>query len=126
IKWSSRNGLLAGGRTARYIRKSITLPARAPHFIYLLNVTVKPTKSKPSIKSQSTRATPARPLNNASNGPRVAFKRKPEVGEPPFIQAFSDLVANPSPNNLSTKAQRKIRPIARRSTNQVIFFILFY
>jgi hypothetical protein len=34
----------------------------------------------------------------------------PDVGEPPLSQELSDAVANPSPNSLSMKAQKKIQP----------------
>ena len=58
------------------------------------------------------------------------FSRKPEVGEPPLIQAASlkksmapvsasRPVEKPSPSSLSRNAQRNTQPIARRSAPQM-------
>lgn len=75
-----------------------------------------PRSNKPSIKSQSTSKFADKLSKNGLNGPYVANLRKPAVGDEPESQVLSGVVANPKPNNLSKKAQRKVHPIARRST----------
>ena len=55
-------------------------------------------------------------LNVSANGPTSTFDRKPSVGEPPSIQAFSDGVEKPHPNVLSRNGHRKIHPIPSRSS----------
>ena len=51
-----------------------------------------PTASMPSMNSASTKADPARALNTVRSGPALTWPRKPEVGDPPTIQAFAEAV----------------------------------
>ncbi|KKR60817.1 MAG: hypothetical protein UU01_C0033G0005 [Parcubacteria group bacterium GW2011_GWA2_40_37] len=82
-----------------------------PHFTNLLDIRVKPTNKSININIQSMIATPAKLWKTSASGPLTAFARKPVVGEPPLIQAFSATVAKPNPKVLSKNAQRKIKPI---------------
>jgi hypothetical protein len=51
------------------------------------------------------------------NGPTTAgLPRNPWLGVPPWIHAEALAVEYPSPNDLSRKAQRKMNPVASRST----------
>ena len=129
--WSSIIGLFSGKSRAKYIRRSITPPARHPHFTYLLNASVRPTKRSPNINSQSTTATPAKLWKISAKGPFTPKERKPVVGDPPCIHALSGAVANPSPNVLSKNAQRKTKLIEKRSNtlttfNFFIMLLLYY
>lgn len=73
------------------------------------------------MNSQSTTATPARLWKISAKGPLTPKERKPVVGEPPLIQALPVVVANPKPKTLSMKAQKKTKPIAKRSTMKTSF-----
>src|SRR3989344_8311352 len=100
--------------TARYIRKYINAPVYAPSFTKIPRVKLTPTNKSPSIKSQSTSPDPASELKKLVKGPCTSNWRNPVVGEPPASHAFSGAVAKPNPQTLSTKAQRKIKPIESR------------
>ena len=65
-----------------------------------------PMPNRPAMNSQSAQAAPAMALNTPANGPSTP-DRKPVVGLPPLIHAFSGAVWKPKPNSLSTKAHRK-------------------
>ena len=78
----------------------------------------------PSINIQSTTGSPARLLKKSANGPVGELLKKPNVGDPPLIQARAEVVAKPRPNNLSRNAHVKIKPIT--ILNAVyIFFCVF-
>src|SRR3990167_10711551 len=100
--------------TARYMRKYIKAPTYAPNLTKIPKVRDTPTKRSPNIKSQSTSPDPASELKKLAKGPCTPNWRNPVVGEPPTSHAFSGAVAKPNPQTLSTKAQRKIRPIESR------------
>ena len=54
----------------------------------------------------------------------IAEERKPEVGDPPLIQALFVGVVKPKPKVLSINAHRKIKPIANRRATIIIFCLL--
>ncbi len=59
------------------------------------------------------------PLKKPCSGPVAAKVRKPWLGLPPWIQASAEAVEKFRPKVLSRKAQRKMKPVAYRSTARV-------
>ncbi len=117
-------GLFCGGSAARYMRSMSIDPAIDASFICRLSKNAKPIPRSPAIKSQSTHPCPARPWKKSVKGPCVALERNPDVGDPPCIQEFSALVANPRPKSLSTKAHKKINDKAILSAFIIVFVFM--
>ncbi|CPU66525.1 Uncharacterised protein [Mycobacteroides abscessus] len=106
VMWSSMIGLVTSGSSARYMSRSRSVPLTAAMRIPMPRIRASPMPSRPTMKSTSMNAFPARPLKKPENVPS-RFDRKPVVGLFPLIHDRSAGVANPSPNVLSRKAQRK-------------------
>lgn len=78
--------------------------------------TATPMPSIPSMKSTSLAGLAMLAKNDLSGPVTESLLRKPWLGVPPLIQARSAGVENPRPKVLSKKAQRKMKPVASRST----------
>lgn len=105
--------------TAEYITSSMTTPIDAAILTPIPNTSGRPMARMPNMNSQSTTALPAMAWYYPTIGPLAAKFKKPNIGEPPSIHPLPDSVANPSPNNLSTKAHRKIQPKLNLSRAQM-------
>lgn len=104
------------GHSARYISTRMTVPATAEMRSPIPSITAAPMPSIPAMKRTSD-AGLAIAAKNGLRGPTTESpSRNPWLGVPPLTQARSMGVEKPSPNVLSRNAQRKIQPVASRST----------